>query len=62
MTQMELFDFNSHQADCLMPTDYQCTADLTDMITVTNIGQGMDPLQAALEAQLQAPLIRPFLF
>ena len=34
---------------------------LDELLTVTNISQGMDPLQAALEAQLQAPLIEPFL-
>ena len=32
------------------------------MLTVAYISQGMDPLQAALEAQLQAPLVQPFLF
>jgi hypothetical protein len=36
--------------------------DLDELLTVANISQGMDPLQAALEAQLQAPLIEPFLF
>ena len=35
---------------------------LDELLTVANISQGMDPLQAALEAQLQAPLIAPFLF
>ena len=35
---------------------------LDELLTVANISQGMDPLQAALEAQLQAPLIEPFLF
>ena len=39
-----------------------CSEDLTGMLTVANVGQGMDPLQAALEAQLQEPLIKPFLF
>lgn len=62
MIQMELFDFNSHQTDCMMPKYCHGTADLTSMITVANISQGMDPLQAALEAQLQARLIQPFLF
>ena len=36
--------------------------DLDELLTVANISQAMDPLQAALEAQLQAPLIEPFLF
>jgi hypothetical protein len=35
---------------------------IDELLTVANISQGMDPLQAALEAQLQAPLIEPFLF
>lgn len=35
---------------------------LDELLTVANISQGMDPLQAALKAQLQAPLIEPFLF
>ena len=39
-----------------------CLPDLDELLTVANISQGMDPLQAALEAQLQAPLIEPFLF
>ena len=59
---MDFFDGNSHLANDLMGTDCGCTADLTDMLTVAGISQGMDPLQAALDAQLQAPLIRPFLF
>jgi len=39
-----------------------CMPDLDELLTVANISQGMNPLQAALEAQLQAPLIEPFLF
>jgi hypothetical protein len=42
--------------------DASCMPDLDGLLTVANISQGMDPLQAALEAQLQAPLIEPFLF
>jgi hypothetical protein len=45
-----------------MGTDCTCKTDLADMLTAANISQGMDPLQAALDAQLQAPLIQPFLF
>ena len=59
---MDFFDGNSHLANDLMVKDSGCTADLTDMLTVASISQGMDPLQAALDAQLQAPLIQPFLF
>ena len=59
---MDFFVTNSHLANDLMGTDCGYTADLTDMLTVANISQGMDPLQAALDAQLQAPLIQPFLF
>ncbi|MFM9109135.1 MAG: hypothetical protein ACKOPN_00755 [Prochlorococcaceae cyanobacterium] len=59
---MDLFEFSdSPFAQAQLP-DCSCTPDLTDMLTVSYISQGMDPLQAALEAQLQAPLIRPFLF
>jgi hypothetical protein len=43
-------------------TSCSCLPDLDELLTVANISQGMDPLQAALEAQLQAPLIEPFLF
>lgn len=59
---MDFFDTNSHLAKDLMGTSSGSTTDLTDMLTVANISQGMDPLQAALDAQLQAPLIQPFLF
>lgn len=45
----------SHSPDCLAP-------DLETMLTASHISQGMDPLQAALESQLEAPLIEPFLF
>ena len=59
---MDPFDFNNIQPNSLTSTDCCCAADLTDMLTVANISNGMDPLQAALDAQLQAPLIQPFLF
>ena len=59
---MDFLDGNSHLANDLMGKDCGCTADLTDMLTVASISQGMDPLQAALDAQLQAPLMKPFLF
>ena len=59
---MDFFDGNSHLANDLMGADCGCAADLTDMLAVASISQGMDPLQAALDAQLQAPLMQPFLF
>lgn len=59
---MDSFDFISHQPNGLPATDCHSTADLTDMLTVESISHGVDPLQAALDAQLQAPLIQPFLF
>jgi hypothetical protein len=64
---MDFFEASSHlTSEPLIndPTQVQhnCTPDLTDMLTVANISQGMDPLQAALDAQLQTPLIQPFLF
>jgi hypothetical protein len=59
---MDPFEFNNTQPYSLTSTDCYCAPDLTDMLTVANLSNGMDPLQAALEAQLQAPLIQPFLF
>jgi hypothetical protein len=59
---MDFFDTNSHLTNDLTGTDCTCTTDLADMLTAANISQGMDPLEAALDAQLQTPLIQPFLF
>jgi len=59
---MDFFDFNSTLTDSIMADKCHCTPDLTEMLTVSNISEGVDPLQAALDAQLQAPLIQPFLF
>lgn len=59
---MDLFDYNNSLVPQPQAPDCSCTPDLTDMLTVAQISQGMDPLQAALEAQLQAPLVEPFLF
>ena len=59
---MDFFDVSSHLANDSLGTDCSCTVDLTYMLTVASISQGMDPLQAALDAQLQAPLIKPLLF
>jgi len=58
---MDLINSNS-SLPYNLATDCQCTPDITDMLTVANISHGMDPLQAALDAQLQTPLIEPFLF
>ena len=35
---------------------------LHQQLTVAYVAQGMDPAQAALQAQLQAPLLEPYLF
>ena len=58
---MDLFDASSHLISDPTQVQENCTPDLTDMLTVANINQGMDPLHAALDAQLQTPLIQPFL-
>ena len=59
---MDLFDmYGVHSAPHCTP-DVSCTPDLTEALTVAHVSQGMDPLQAVLEAQLQAPLIQPLLF
>jgi hypothetical protein len=59
---MDLFDSRPFLIPQGQVPDCSCIPDLSDMLTVSYISQGMDPLQAALEAQLQAPLIEPFLF
>lgn len=59
---MDLFEFNDSPFPQAKIPDCSCIPDLSDMLTATYISQGMDPLQAALEAQLQASLIEPFLF
>lgn len=60
---MEVFDFSGiHPGPHVLPGDATCTPDLTEALTAAHVSQGMDPLHAALEAQLQAPLIQPFLF
>ncbi len=58
---MEMFDLNTLSTPTFSP-GAACTPDLTEALTVAHISQGMDPLQAVLEAQLQAPLIEPLLF
>ncbi len=59
---MDFFDTNGHLTNDLTGADYNCTPDLSDMLTVAKISQGIDPLQAAMDAQLQTPLIQPYLF
>ncbi len=34
---------------------------LTQSLITAHVANGMDPMQAALQAQLEAPLIEPFL-
>lgn len=37
------------------------SSDLAQQLTVAYIAQGINPAEAALQAQLQAPLIEPYL-
>jgi hypothetical protein len=59
---MDFFETTSHPLNDATEAHGTCAPDLTDMLTVAKINQGMNPLQAALDAQLQTPLIQPFLF
>ena len=59
---MEFMDLNAIQPALDFMPECSCNPDLTQALTVAHVSQGMDPLQAALEAQLQAPLIQPLLF
>jgi len=59
---MDIFDASSHLVDDWKDAGCDCTPDLTDILAVAKISQGVDPLQAALDAQLHAPLIQSFLF
>jgi hypothetical protein len=59
---MDLFECSDSPFPQSQVPDCSCLPDLSDMLTVSYISQGMDPLQVALEAQLQAPLVQPFLF
>lgn len=59
---MDLFEFSDSPFPQAQVPACSCIPDLSDMLTVSYISQGMDPLQAALEAQIQAPLVQPFLF
>jgi hypothetical protein len=59
---MDFFDYGFHLDNHMTGEDCSCNTDLTDMLTAARISQGIDPLQAVLDAQLEAPLIQPFLF
>lgn len=60
---MKFTDFNSTQhEDCFLSPEDCLIPDLETLLTVSHISQGMDPLQAALESQLEASLIEPFIF
>jgi hypothetical protein len=59
---MDLFDPTTSQLPLHLTPDCNCSSDLTEPLTLAHVSQGMDPLQAVLEAQLQAPLIQPLLF
>ena len=39
-----------------------CHHDFTQAIAAAHIGHGMDPLEAVLQAELQAPLVNPWLY
>ena len=54
------WDDLNHMPD--MSDQFHCPPDLTQALTVAHVSQGMDPLKAAMEAHLQAPLIKPLLF
>ena len=72
---MDTFDINGHpsgfdldpQLDgtaALTPdglAHHGCLQDLTQALALAHIAQGMDPTAAVLQAQLDAPLIQPFL-
>lgn len=59
---MDWFDHNAIDPSQSFTADFGCEPDITQALTVAHVVQGMDPLQAVLEAQLQAPLIQPLLF
>lgn len=61
-SQMNIFDATNVQPIFDPTHSYHCSSDLTQALTAAHVSQGMDPLQAVLQAQLQAPLIEPFLF
>ena len=53
--------------DAMFPDQQQieasgCHPDFTQAIAAAHIVHGMDPLQAVLQAELQAPLVNPWLF
>jgi len=53
--------------DAMFPDHQQidatgCQPDFTQAIAAAHIVHGMDPLQAVLQAELQAPLVNPWLY
>ena len=60
---MNSFDFSDFdQSFDSQVSESCCEFDLAQALSLNYIAQGVDPMQAVLEAQLQAPLIKPFLF
>jgi len=58
---MEFFDWDTVNPNTDLHSNCECSPNLVDALTVAHISNGIDPLQALLDAQLQAPLIKPFL-
>jgi len=58
---MEFFDWDTINPTTDLSPNCDCNPNLVDALTVAHISNGVDPLQALLDAQLQAPLIKPFL-
>jgi len=68
---LSFLDSSSHLhtpgSDALFPDHQQiiatgCHPDFTQAIAAAHIVHGMDPLQAVLQAELQAPLVNPWLY
>ena len=66
-----LLDSSSHWHssghEALFPVHQQidasgCHHDFTQAIAAAHIVHGMDPLEAVLQAELQAPLVNPWLY
>lgn len=64
--------FHPHGLDHDPSLDAHCPMDvgaphgamdgLTQSLAIAHVAHGMDPLQAALQAQLEAPLLGPILY
>lgn len=64
-TGLDCHDLHIHDGFGIEPTQgvqQQLDQGLHQQLTVAYVAQGMDPAQAAQQAQLQAPLLEPFLF